>query len=61
LGTSLFGFLKKRKIPDLLILISLGYSLGPISHIIDPLDLGKVCGVLSTATLIIIWLSVLNS
>ncbi len=47
-------FFEKTKIPDLLIIVAIGYALGPLSGIIDPSDLGKVGGVVATTALIVI-------
>lgn len=47
-------FFEKTKIPDLLIIVAIGYTLGPILGIINPEDLGKVGGVIATTALIII-------
>lgn len=54
LGHALNWFFIKTKIPDLLILVILGYLLGPVFGVIDPSDLGKVGSILSTTALIVI-------
>ena len=55
LGHILSWFFMKTKIPDLLLLIILGYTLGPAGfEIIQPSDLGQVGPVLSTVALIVI-------
>ncbi|MCB0406808.1 MAG: cation:proton antiporter [Bdellovibrionales bacterium] len=54
LGHALNWFFIKTKIPDLLILVILGYTLGPILGVINPSDLGKVGSILSTTALIVI-------
>ncbi len=55
LGHVLSWFFMKTKIPDLLLLIILGYTLGPAGFsIIQPSDLGQVGPVLSTVALIVI-------
>lgn len=54
LGHALNWFFAKSKIPDLLILVLLGYLIGPILGIVNPADLGKVGGIVATVTLIVI-------
>ena len=54
LGHALDWFFEKTKIPDLLILVALGYLLGPIFQLIQVSDLGKVGGFFSTTALIVI-------
>ena len=54
LGHALNWFFIKTKIPDLLLLVILGYVLGPILGVIQPSDLGMVGGILSTTALIVI-------
>ncbi|MCB0355759.1 MAG: cation:proton antiporter [Bdellovibrionales bacterium] len=54
LGHGLSWFFEKTKIPDLLILVALGYFLGPVFGIINAEDLGKVGGVVATTALIVI-------
>ncbi len=49
--TALF---KKTRIPDVLLLMTLGLFLGPILHIVTPEDFGKVGAVMSTLALIVI-------
>lgn len=54
LGHALNWFFVKTKIPDLLILVVLGYVLGPVLGMIQASDLGMVGSVLSTTALIVI-------
>jgi NhaP-type Na+/H+ or K+/H+ antiporter len=54
LGHGLRWFFIKTKIPDLLILVLIGYFCGPVFGLIDPSDLGKVGAVLSTVALVVI-------
>ena len=54
LGHALNWFFQQTKIPDLLILVIMGYLLGPTFGIIDAADFGKVGAVLSTTALIVI-------
>ncbi|MCB0390014.1 MAG: cation:proton antiporter [Bdellovibrionales bacterium] len=54
LGHGLSWFFEKTKIPDLLILVMLGYLMGPVLGFINPADLGKVGGVVATTALIVI-------
>ncbi|MEZ5403293.1 MAG: cation:proton antiporter [Bryobacteraceae bacterium] len=49
--TALF---QRTHIPDVLLLTLLGITLGPLTHIIKPEDLGRVGGVMSTMALVII-------
>ncbi len=53
-GHILGWFFEKTKIPDLLILIGIGYILGPLTGTIQPHHLGQVGAVLSTIALIVI-------
>lgn len=54
LGHALSWFFEKTKIPDLLILVGLGYLVGPLWGAVKPQDFGKVGDVLATVTLIVI-------
>jgi cell volume regulation protein A len=54
LGHALNWFFIKTKIPDLLILVVIGYILGPTLGMISPSDLGMAGSVLSTTALIVI-------
>ncbi len=54
LGHGLNWFFDKTKIPDLLILIGLGYLLGPVLGILQASDFGKAGPVISTMALIVI-------
>lgn len=54
LGHGLSWFFEKTKIPDLLILVILGYTLGPLMGLIEASDLGKVGSVVATTALIVI-------
>ncbi len=54
LGHALNWFFIKTKIPDLLLLVILGYVLGPALGVIEASDLGKVGEILSTTALIVI-------
>lgn len=54
LGHGLNWFFEKTKIPDLLILIIIGYCLGPIFGLIDVSDFGKAGAVISNMALIVI-------
>lgn len=54
LGHVLRKVFEKTKIPDLLILVSLGYLAGPVLGYVSPADFGKVGAVLSTLALVII-------
>jgi cell volume regulation protein A len=54
LGHALKWFFIKTKIPDLLILVILGYVIGPQLGWINAADLGQVGGVLSTLALVVI-------
>ncbi|MCJ8276085.1 MAG: cation:proton antiporter [Bdellovibrionales bacterium] len=53
-GHALQWFFTKTKIPDLLILIILGYLLGPVFGIIDKSSLGQVGELVATLALIVI-------
>ena len=54
LGHGLSWFFTKTKIPDLLILVVLGYLMGPVLGVVQADDLGKVGPVFSTTALIVI-------
>ena len=54
LGHALSWSFTKTKVPDLLVLVVLGYILGPILGVVNAHDLGKVGLVLSTTALIVI-------
>lgn len=54
LGHALNWFFIKTKIPDLLLLVILGYIIGPALGIVDASDFGKVGAILSTTALIVI-------
>lgn len=54
LGHGLSWFFEKTKIPDLLIIVALGYTLGPLLGVMDASDLGKVGAVVATTALIVI-------
>lgn len=47
-------FFHRTKVPDLLILVVIGYALGPLIGLMDASDLGKVGAVLSTIALAVI-------
>lgn len=54
LGHALNWFFSVTKVPDLLILVGIGFFLGPMTGIIQPSDLGRVGEVLSTVALVVI-------
>lgn len=54
LGHALNWFFVKTKIPDLLILVFLGYIVGPVLGFVDASDLGQVGQVMSTVALVVI-------
>ncbi len=54
LGHSLNWFFVKTKIPDLLILVSIGYLAGPVFGFVNVADLGQVGQVMSTVALVVI-------
>ncbi len=54
LGHFLSWIFAKTKIPDVLILISIGYFLGPVTGIVQLQDLGRVGEIISTIALIVI-------
>ncbi|MCB0420492.1 MAG: cation:proton antiporter [Bdellovibrionales bacterium] len=54
LGHALNWVFIKTKVPDLLILVGLGYLIGPVFGWVHPHDIGKVGGVLATTALIVI-------
>jgi NhaP-type Na+/H+ or K+/H+ antiporter len=49
--TALF---QRTHIPDVLLLTLLGITLGPVTHVVKPEDLGRVGGLMSTMALVII-------
>ncbi len=53
-GHFLAGFFERTKIPDVLILMLAGMVLGPVLHLVQPQDFGKVGSVFSNLALIII-------
>ncbi|MFQ5705583.1 MAG: cation:proton antiporter [Gemmatimonadales bacterium] len=53
-GHFLAGFFERTKVPDVLILMLAGIALGPISHLVQPEDFGKVGSVFSSLALIVI-------
>lgn len=54
LGHALNWFFIKTKIPDLLILVVIGYILGPILGLVTISDFGKIGTVISTLALVVI-------
>ena len=54
LGHVLNWFFIKTKIPDLLLLVGLGFVIGPVLGFVTPADLGEVGAVLATVALIVI-------
>jgi len=54
LGHALKWFFIRTKVPDLLILVCIGYLIGPILGLISQEDLGKVGGFLSIVALVVI-------
>ena len=54
LGHALRWFFIKTKVPDLLILIIIGYIVGPVLQLISPSDFGKVGLFMTTVALIVI-------
>ncbi len=54
LGHALSWFFVKTKIPDLLILVIMGYLAGPVLGLVDASDFGKIGGVVATITLVVI-------
>lgn len=54
LGHGLKWLFVKTKIPDLLILMVIGYIAGPVMGYISPDDFGKIGGILSTLALVVI-------
>ncbi len=54
LGHGLTWLFSRTKIPDLLILILIGYIIGPATGFLNIEDLGKVGGIVSTIALIVI-------
>ncbi|MGH1468840.1 MAG: cation:proton antiporter [Bdellovibrionales bacterium] len=53
-GHALGWFFEKTKIPDLLILVIIGYVVGPILGYLSPADFGKAGALLSTLALVVI-------
>lgn len=53
-GHGLQWFFLKTKIPDLLVLIGIGYLVGPVAGWIDPADLGKTGDLIATVALAVI-------
>jgi NhaP-type Na+/H+ or K+/H+ antiporter len=54
-GAHLFvGMFSRTRVPDVLLLISIGLILGPISHLVTPAQFGIVGPVFSTVTLVFI-------
>ncbi|NIM52136.1 MAG: sodium:proton exchanger [Gemmatimonadales bacterium] len=53
-GHLLADFFQRAKVPDVLILMLAGIVLGPVLHLIEPADFGKVGPVFTTLALIII-------
>lgn len=54
LGHALKWFFIKTKIPDLLVLVIIGYIAGPTLGYVSPEDFGKIGGLLSTLALVVI-------
>lgn len=54
LGHALSWSFTKTKIPDLLILVAIGYLLGPVLGVVNAHDFGKIGPVFSTTALIVI-------
>lgn len=54
LGHALSWFFKKTKIPDLLIILLIGYILGPVLGYVTPEDFGKSGQLISTVALVVI-------
>jgi NhaP-type Na+/H+ or K+/H+ antiporter len=53
-GHFLAGFFERTKVPDVLVLMLAGILLGPVFHVVEPADFGKVGPVFTTLALIII-------
>lgn len=53
-GHALGWFFEKTKIPDLLILVIIGYVIGPVLGYLSPADFGKAGALLSTLALVVI-------
>jgi NhaP-type Na+/H+ or K+/H+ antiporter len=53
-GHFLADFFQRTKVPDVLILMFAGILLGPVFHVVEPADFGKVGPVFTTLALIII-------
>ena len=45
---------ERSRVPDVLLLILLGILAGPIFHLTDPADFGKVGGVIGTVALVVL-------
>lgn len=45
---------RKTGFPDILILLAIGYLLGPVYHVIDPAELGTVSQLIATIALVVI-------
>ncbi len=53
-GHFLAGFFERTKVPDVLVLMLAGILLGPVFHVVEPADFGKVGPVFTTLALIVI-------
>lgn len=54
-GAHLFvSLFTKTRVPDVLLLISIGLILGPLTHLVSPADFGSVGPVFTTVTLVLI-------
>ena len=54
-GAHLFiALFAKIRVPDVLLLISIGLILGPLTHLVSPADFGRVGPVFTTVTLVLI-------
>ncbi len=54
-GAHLFvGMFAKTRVPDVLLLILIGLVLGPVTHLVTPVEFGKVGPVFTTVTLVFI-------
>ncbi len=53
-GHGLQWFFRKTKVPDLLILVLVGYLVGPIFQLVTPADFGAAGGLVSTLALVVI-------
>ncbi len=54
LGHALSWFFVKTKIPDLLILVIMGYLAGPVFGFVEAADFGKIGAIVATMTLVVI-------